>query len=230
MARRTTTTDDPTSRWVDTAANVDGPLTRPSESRAAREGLKAEAKLLATSLGGTLAVLWAVQLVNFLGGQWLNTFGILPRTLSGLVGILTWPFLHGGWLHLISNTIGILTIGVMVLLRDRTHFWRVAILGTLLGGVGVWLFGRSAFHVGASGVLFAWLGYLLTTGIFERRIVPILTSVVAFVFFGGMLWGVLPTMPGVSFEGHLFGFIAGVISARILARESRTRRQRKLPS
>jgi membrane associated rhomboid family serine protease len=199
-------------RWSSTALQ---PRTR------AHEGLSLwqEMKQTATTLAGTLAVLWAVQLVNI--GGWLNGLGLLPRSLSGLVGIVTWPFLHGGWLHLIGNTLGILTIGALVLLRSRRHFWQVAITGTLLGGAGVWLFGREVVHIGASGVIFAWLGYLLTTGFFERRIGAMLLSGVAFLAFGGALWGLLPVMPGVSFEGHLFGFAAGVVAARALAREER---------
>lgn len=214
MALRTSSSQRDQQRAFDA---LDAPLTRTSRSASdeARAGLKAEGAAMLRTIGGTLAVLWVIQIINVSG--WLNSFGIFPRTLSGLVGLVTAPFLHGGFGHLIANTIGILTVGAMVVLRSRRHFVQVAVIGAILGGGLVWLFGRSAYHVGASGVLFAWLGYLLTTGIFERRLLSIATSVLAFIFFGGMVWGVLPTLPGVSWESHLFGFLAGVVAARALA-------------
>jgi membrane associated rhomboid family serine protease len=166
-----------------------------------------------------VAVIWAVGLLDllFLGGR-LRTFGIVPRVDQGLRGILLAPFLHGGIGHLIANTSGIIVFGGLVILRGEAHFWVVTLVGALASGLGTWLFGRPAFHIGASGILFAYFGYLLFTGWFERRFGSILLSVGVLLVWGSTLFGILPVQPAISWEGHLFGLLGGVAAARILAR------------
>ncbi|MCA9701184.1 MAG: rhomboid family intramembrane serine protease, partial [Myxococcales bacterium] len=135
---------------------------------------------------------------------------------------LTHPFLHGGLGHLISNSIGILTLGTLVAAHGRGRWALITLVATLLGGLGIWLIGASGSnHIGASGVVFAYFGYLLTAGLFERRFGSILLSVVVLLLWGGMIFGVLPGQVGISWEGHLFGFLAGVLMARVLARRER---------
>jgi membrane associated rhomboid family serine protease len=174
-------------------------------------------------LGGALLVLWLVLLSNalFFDGQ-LARFGIVPRTLEGLRGIAFAPFLHAGTAHLAANSVGLLIFGGLVLLRNETHFWLVALIGALLGGFGTWLFGRPLIHIGASGVIFAWFGYLLSTGVFERRLGAILLSLLAVFGWGGLIYGVLPGQPGVSWESHLFGVISGICAAWLIARNRRS--------
>lgn len=201
------------------STHPDAPIVRvPSSSEAARD-LVQSAKRIALTLASILAVLWGVGIVNALLGGALNVAGITPRAWVGLPGVLLWPFLHGGIAHLLANTFGLLFVGTAVLLRNERHFWFVTVVSTLLGGIGVWLFARDALHIGASGVIYGYLGYLFATGIFTRRAGAIAVSAVSILLWGGMLWGLLPLMPGVSFEGHIFGFLAGVVAARSLAKD-----------
>lgn len=166
-----------------------------------------------------VAAIWIVGLTDMLafGGQ-LKAFGILPRTERGLAGIVLAPFLHGGINHLIANTSGIFVFGGIVLLRSEAHFWMVTLIGAVTSGLGTWLFGRPAFHVGASGVLFAYFGYLLFIGWIERRMGSLLLSLLVLLLWGSTLFGVLPTQSSISWEGHLFGLLGGVCAARLLAR------------
>ncbi len=223
---RTSTTTRPASPPLNIGSPPDRPLAPvPDRHQAARE-LKDAVWNVVRTVGITLAVVWGVSALNLLTAGWLNNFGILPRTFSGLFGILLWPFLHGGFFHLLGNTIGYLTLGTVVLARNPRHYWFVTAAGTLLGGLGVWLFARGNIHIGASGVIFSYLGYLFATGIFERRLGAIALSAASIFLFGGMLVGLLPVTPGVSFEGHLAGFAAGAFSAWYIARTER----RQLPS
>lgn len=197
------------------------PGTPSSLSTAAHERaeLRRELRRATRILGGVLLLLWGVfvvDLVAFGGNLW--RLGILPRSVSGLRGILLAPFLHIGMLHLVANSIGLLLVGTLVLFREERFFWAVTAIGALVGGAGTWLFGGTAVHAGASGVIFAYLGYLLLAGVFERRIGSVILSAVAAFLYGGMLIGLLPGQPGVSWEGHLFGFVGGVVAARVLAR------------
>lgn len=168
---------------------------------------------------GSIALLWAIELVNFLSGHRLVAFGIHPRTSIGLAGILAAPFLHASVGHLFANTLVMIPLAWMVMVRENWHLPVVSIAVVLLGGLGVWLVGADqSVHVGASGLAFGWLGFLVTGGIFERRIRTILGSLVVLVLFGSLIWGVLPSTPGISWESHLFGFLAGMLMAWVLAR------------
>jgi len=183
--------------------------------------LARELKTQGTILGGFVATIWVLEVVDiFLGGA-LNRYGILPRDLIGLRGILFAPFLHGNFAHLIANTIPFLTLGWFVMLRETSDFFVVTGITMLVSGLGVWLFGSAGLHIGASGVVFGYLGFLLARGYFERNIPSILLSVIVGFLYGGAIWGVLPTQPGVSWEGHLFGFIGGVIAARFLSQRKK---------
>lgn len=182
------------------------------------QGALQSARAGAVTLGGTTAVLWLVQVVNTLLGGGLTGFGIHPRTLDGLWGVLFAPFLHGGWTHLMLNTVSFLILGALTMTRKRMDFWVVSVVGALTSGLGTWLIGgANTVHVGASGVIFAYLGFLMARGWFERRPGAIATSVLVTWAFGGMVWGVLPTVgAAISWEGHLFGFLGGLLVARVL--------------
>jgi membrane associated rhomboid family serine protease len=154
-------------------------------------------------------------------GNPLDAFGIRPREVDGLFGVLFAPFLHVGFQHLIANTIPFVILGWFVLLRETWHFLAVSAVVIVLGGLGVWLFGQSgSVHIGASGLVFGYLGYLMLGGWFERRFTTILGSLFVGVLYGGLVLGVLPGTPGVSWEGHLFGFLSGVLMAWLLARRA----------
>ncbi len=154
----------------------------------------------------------------------LDNEGIRPWSLDGLVGILWAPLLHGGWGHLIANTIPFLVLGFLAMAGGIRQFVVVTALIWLLGGLGVWLAGGLGMvHIGASGLIFGWLGFLLARGFFARSGRQILLAVVLFFFWGGLLWGVLPLQSGVSWQGHLFGALAGVLAAWLVAGADRRR-------
>lgn len=166
-----------------------------------------------------VAVLWSLELVDtVLLGQRLNSFGIRPRTTIGLLGIVLAPFLHGGLMHLMTNTVPFAVLALLVLMRDRDEFVLVTLVVWLVSGLGVWLIGPAqTVHIGVSGIIFGYLGFLLLRGFFDGKLTSILIALAVGVAYGGVLWGVLPLESGVSWQGHLFGFIGGGIAARIAA-------------
>ena len=185
--------------------------------------LKTEAKAQAAIVGGLLAVMWLLEIVDqiALGGR-LDQFGIRPRSLGGLAGIVLAPFLHGGFAHLAANTVPFAVLAVFIMLRRKRDLAVVSLLAALVGGMGVWLVGASnSVHIGASGLVFGFLGYLLSRGVFERRFWTIAGSVVVGLLYGGALFGLLPGRPGISWEGHAFGFVGGVLAAWLLTRPAK---------
>lgn len=183
------------------------------------KAIASELKTQALILGGLVAIMWILEILDiFVFGGRLDIYGVLPRNIIGLRGILFMPFLHGGFPHLIANTIPFLTLGWFVMLRETSDFFIVSIVTMVVSGLGVWLIGSPGLHIGASGVIFGYLGYLLLRGYFERNISSIFLSLIVGFFYGSLIWGVLPVQRGVSWEGHLFGFIGGVIAARLLSR------------
>ncbi|HXP60222.1 MAG TPA: rhomboid family intramembrane serine protease [Dongiaceae bacterium] len=163
----------------------------------------------------TLAGLcWLVFGVNNLlwNGQ-LNQYGIIPRRLGGLPGILWAPLLHGSFQHLAANTVPLLILGGIVCGRSKTEFTAIALAGTLLSGGLTWLWARNACHIGASGLIFCFFGYLASLAWFRRTFGTLVLSAVCIVGYGGMLKGILPTSSAVSWEGHLAGLAAGIALA-----------------
>lgn len=178
-----------------------------------------EVKAQATIVGSFTGALWLQEIVDQLifRGH-LDVFGIHPRTLWGLVGILFAPFLHGGFGHLIANTVPLIVLSFFIMLRKKRDLLTVSAISAVVGGLGIWLIGAgNSVHIGASILVFGYLGYLLSRGIFDRKFWPIVGSLAVFFLYGGALYGVLPGQAGISWEGHLFGFVGGVISARLLS-------------
>ena len=188
----------------------------------AKLALVQEVKSQATIMGGMVGSMWGLEIVDavvFQGG--LDRFGIHPRTLFGLLGIFFAPFLHGGFGHLIANTVPLIVLGLIIMQRRKRDLFYVSAASALVGGLGVWLIGSaSSVHIGASILVFGYLGYLLSRGYFERRFWPIVGSVAVFFLYGGALFGVLPGQAGISWEGHLFGLIGGVLAARQMSDRS----------
>ena len=174
----------------------------------------------AVVLFGILAIMWAVEVVDFvLPIVDLDQWGIRPRTERGLIGILLSPFLHVGFGHLLSNSLPFLLLGGLVMTGGRRQFLLLSVWVILLGGVGVWLLGASrSVHLGASLMIFGYLGFLLSRGIAERSITGVLLAIGLLFGYGGMLYGVLPGQPGISWLGHLSGFLAGVAGAFLFIR------------
>lgn len=174
-----------------------------------------------TVLGSLILVIWLLEIIDILFfDQALNALGVWPRQLSGLWGIFLMPLLHGGLAHVAANTMPFLVLGWLVMLRSMVDFVFVTAISVLLTGSGLWLLGSSsAVYIGASGIIFAYFGFLLLRGYFERSPQSILIALIVTFFYGGLLLGVLPQRPGISWEAHLFGFLTGVLAARLLSRK-----------
>lgn len=162
-----------------------------------------------------LLVMWVIEVVNVVMSHRLSQWGIWPRTLPGLVGIPLSPWLHGGVWHLLANSVPYMVLGGLVALQGRRAFWEVTLLVVLFGGAAVWLVGRAASHVGASGLIFGYFGYLVARGWYERSMGALLVALLTIFLYGGLIWGVVPTRWYVSWEGHLCGLLAGVGVARL---------------
>ena len=157
-----------------------------------------------------VALLWIILIINYIIPIDFNQFGIMPRRTDGIKGILFAPFLHLNWAHLISNSMPLIILLTGLFWLYNKVAIRILILSTIIGGSMVWLLGREAFHIGASGVIFSLVAFFIASGIFKRDFKAILLSVIVFFMYGGIVWGVLPGQSGVSWEGHLFGFITGI--------------------
>ena len=167
------------------------------------------------TIAGLALFMVALQLLNVATGYSLMAFGLVPRTLHGLFGILTSPFLHASFAHLSANLIAFLVLGTLVILDGLHRFIAVSAIVIVLGGALVWLFGFAGVHVGASGWVFGLWAYLLSRAWFHRSWGNLLTAAVVALLYGGLVVGFLPRQ-GVSFEGHLFGALAGFIAAKVL--------------
>jgi len=175
-------------------------------------------RIRAATLGAAVGSLWLVRLIDFLmpGAGSAVGHGIVPRTWYGLAGIPAAPFIHAGLAHLVANTIPLLILGALVLLRGVVELLFVVVVTALGAGLGTWTFGApNTEHVGASGVVFGLFGYLLFRMIFDRRLSSaVITLIVAVVYGLAMLQSLIPE-PGISWSGHFFGFLAGVLAARL---------------
>jgi membrane associated rhomboid family serine protease len=171
-----------------------------------------------------VALLWVIEIVDAVTAGDLDRYGIEPRSEDGLVGIAVAPLLHSGWTHLEANSVPLLVLGLIVAVVSTARFFGVLAWTWVVSGLGVWLVAPSnSVTVGASGLVFGLLAYLLVVGFLERRAVGILVSVGVFLLYGGVLLGVLPGQPGVSWQGHLFGALGGVLAAYHLANRRRPR-------
>jgi membrane associated rhomboid family serine protease len=171
-----------------------------------------------------VGLLWVIEIVDVVGGGDLDRYGIEPRSEDGLVGIALAPLLHSGWTHLEANSVPLLVLGLIVAVVSTARFLGVLAWAWVVGGLGVWLVAPgNSVTVGASGLVFGLLAYLLVIGFLERRAVGILVSIGVFLLYGGVLLGVLPGQPGVSWQGHLFGAAGGVLAAYHLANRRRPR-------
>lgn len=171
----------------------------------------------AIGAAGFVALLWGIEVVDVAASHRLDGWGIRPRSGEGLFGILAAPLLHGGWGHLSANTVPALVLGFLALATGIGRGLAATAIIWLLGGLAVWLVaGSNSIHLGASGLVFGWLTYLVVQGFVDRKPAEILVGLGVLVVYGSVLWGVLPGTPGVSWQGHLFGAIAGVVAAFVV--------------
>jgi membrane associated rhomboid family serine protease len=183
-----------------------------------------------------VALLYLVELLDLLTNHSLENNGIRPQTTDGLWGIIFAPVLHANWAHLMANTIPLLVLGFLMTLAGISRFvWATAIIW-ILGGFGTWLIGNMGSscgptdHIGASGLIFGYLAFLLVFGLFVRRVWDIIIGLVVLFLYGGVLLGAMPVLHqcgGVSWQGHLSGAAAGVVAAYVLSAPERKARAQK---
>lgn len=193
-------------------------------SSPARRVLPAAPMRAGIVIGSFTVVLYLVTLVNMLAFHGsLRQFGIGPRTVSGLPGVVWAPLIHDGWAHLFGNTIPVLVFGFLAMSAGIGPWIATTVLIWLVSGFGVWLTG-GAVTVGASGIVFGWLAFLLVRGVFNRSAGQLTVAVVLLLFWGSTLLGLLPGLhPGISWQGHLFGALGGILAAWLAAMANRRR-------
>jgi len=166
-----------------------------------------------------ILALWLIKITDTIIAYDLCQLGIVPRSLSGLLGIVLSPLLHANYFHLMSNTIPVFVL-LLVLFTFYNRHAAIVITGTvLIGGIAVWIFGRNASHVGISGLIYGLATFLIMAGFYKRDIKSLLISLLIIIFYGGLIWGLLPGRFWVSWEGHLFGAGAGLLLAYYLFRK-----------
>jgi membrane associated rhomboid family serine protease len=169
-------------------------------------------------VAGMVALMWAVEVADAIANGRLDAQGIRPRAVDGLDGILWSPFLHGSWGHLVGNTIPFLILGAVIALSGLARVAMVTVIVALVGGFGTWLIApENTVHIGASGLVFGFAAYLVARGFYTRSLLHLAAGALVAVVFGTtLLWGLVPR-EGISWQGHLFGAIGGIVAARALS-------------
>ena len=168
---------------------------------------------------GLVAIMWVSEIVDAVANHRLDQYGIEPRDPDGLTGILAAPFLHGGFDHLTANTVPFLVMGFVIAFKGAVRVAVVTLIVALVSGIGTWLVApANTVHIGASGVVFGYATYLLSRGFFDRDLLGLAIGVAVGAIWGTALLGGLLPQEGVSWQGHFFGAVGGVVAARVLAR------------
>jgi membrane associated rhomboid family serine protease len=168
-------------------------------------------------------VMWGLLAVKrFLPAQLESFTGIRPQATEGLLGIPLAPLFHHDPRHLFHNTLPFLVLGTLVLVRSWRDFLIVSVLVVAVSGLGVWYFGsKNEVHLGASGLIFGYFGFLLSRGLFERSLIAIAIALAVGFYYGGLMWSIFGDSHQISWQAHLFGFLAGIICGKLLARRRR---------
>ncbi len=160
-----------------------------------------------------MAILWIVKLYELIFERTLNRWGIYPREWDGILGIITGPFVHSGFEHLMSNTVPLFTLtSIMIIFYKRTAIPSYLVI-QFFTGFAVWLFARPSYHIGASGVVYGLVAFVFWSGIFRRNMQSIVLALVIVILYSGYFYGIVPTKEGISWESHLFGGFAGIFTA-----------------
>ncbi|MBK8552820.1 MAG: rhomboid family intramembrane serine protease [Ignavibacteria bacterium] len=165
--------------------------------------------------GCFIIILWLIQFIQWAADMDISVYGVLPRKKEGLIGILTAPLIHADFSHLISNSVTLFMLLFGILYFYRTSAVKVFFIIYIMDGFFVWLLARESYHIGASGLVYGFASFLFFSGLFRKDKRSVALSLLIVFLYGGMVWGVLPTDPKISFESHLFGAVIGVICAFI---------------
>lgn len=160
-----------------------------------------------------VALLWVIHIVNVMLGMGLNAFGIYPRTIKGIPGILLMPFLHGSFSHLLFNSIPLVILTNFILTEGFYVFLLISLLIQFFTGLAVWLLARPAYHIGASGLAMGYYGFLLAHAYYSKSMAALVLGVLCLYYFGSLIFHIFPRGRGESWESHLFGFLSGAFIA-----------------
>ena len=186
-------------------------MVKPDEHRVARNAI-------VITLSFTV-FLWLILFIEWAGNFDFTGLGIYPRTLHGTIGILTAPLIHGGIFHLLSNTLPLILLGIGLFYFYHRIALEVFIWIYLTTGFWVWIIGRSAYHIGASGIIYGLMSFILISGMIRRNVRSLAVSMAVFVLYSGMIYGIFPVEPHVSWESHLMGLLTGVVLAVFFRKE-----------
>lgn len=164
-------------------------------------------------------IIWIIKIIETMAGISFVIYGVNPGSISGLIGVLAFPLIHGSWEHLFSNTLPVLLLSMGVLYFYKSSGIKVLLMAYFIPGICIWLFGRESYHVGASAVIYSLAAYLFFSGIIKRDKRAITLALIVTFFYGGLVWGVLPLKKGISWEGHLFGALTGIAAAIIFKKK-----------
>jgi membrane associated rhomboid family serine protease len=178
----------------------------------------------AVIVGLVTAAMWVLEIADYVLNGALDGYGLTPHDVGDLPDIFTAPFMHGGFGHLIGNTLPFVILGFLAAARGIAKFLVASLIIIVVGGLGVW-FLSSANTLGSSILIFGFFGYLLGRGLFERRLLDLGIAIGVVLLYGTMIFGVLPSDPGISWQGHLFGLIGGVLGSWILRRDTHRNRE-----
>jgi membrane associated rhomboid family serine protease len=171
-----------------------------------------------------VAALWLVKAAEVGLGIRLDEWGVFPRTLPGLKGIITSPFIHGDWQHLFSNSVPMIVLGTLLIYFYEEMWLRAFLWIYLLSGFWLWLSGREAYHIGASGIVYGLSAFLFFSGIIRRHTGLMAVSLVVVFLYGGLVWGIFPLFVKMSWEAHLSGLMAGTLMAFYFRKEGTQRK------
>lgn len=188
------------------------PTTAPARGATATRGRVRSSGLLAAVPVG---IMWMLEAIDTASRNALDRFGIQSWSIDGLWGLATAPWLHHGWQHLANNSGPLLVLGFLVALSGLRRWLATTLVVALTSGLAAWLLSPpGTLTLGASGIVFGWLTYLVARGLWSRNLVQVLVGIGVFIVYGGILWGVLPSTPGISWQAHLGGAVGGLASAR----------------
>lgn len=160
-----------------------------------------------------VALMWSIKFIELATHSDFHHLGILPRSFTGMFGIITAPLIHGDFIHLLSNSLPLLVLGAIIFLMYRAVALDAVVSIYILSGILVWIFGRPAYHIGASGLVYGMFGFIFFVGLFLKQQKPMIVSAAIFFLYGGIFYGLFPHKIGVSWESHLFGMASGALFA-----------------
>jgi len=160
-----------------------------------------------------VGLLWAIKLIEIVFFLNLSVFGIYPRTVSGLIGILTSPLIHLNINHLISNSLPLLILGIITFNFYRKIAFEIFVWVYLLSGICVWIVGHEAYHIGASGLVYGFASFIFFSGLFRREFKALILALLIALVYGGIIWGIFPGHASVSWQAHFYGALIGALCA-----------------